>query len=275
MRTLLRRFSYLLRRDRYERELDAELQFHVEMKQQELEARGADRHDAGLAARRAVGNLPLANNRVRDVWIWPWLQDAMLDLRVTVRSFRRSPGFTAAVIVTLALGLGVNLLAFAASYGLLVRPLPYEDASRIVTLRVERTDGFSMAFRAREIDRWLTERRTPAAIAAYHATEATVRGVGDPMVLPVAFVTASFFDVTLAMRSIASSMVWGPTLQFTPTTSAPHSSSRCAKTSGGVPSRLLPSSSMVIWATMGLLETWRTPWTAASTSLRSEKVSRM
>ena len=71
---LLRRLRYLLQRDRHERELDDELRFHLEMKQQELQARGLDRAAAAATARRALGNLPLTRDHVRDVWIAPWLQ---------------------------------------------------------------------------------------------------------------------------------------------------------------------------------------------------------
>ena len=81
--------------------------------------------------------------------------------------------------------------------------------------------------------------------------------------------------VTAAMRSIVSSMCAGPMLQFTPTTSAPRRSSSGANCSGGVPSRLLPSSSIVICATMGKVEILRTAAMAAPISFRSRNVSRM
>ena len=67
MTRFLRRLCYLLQRDRRARELDDELSFHLEMKRQELESRGLDRAAAATAARRALGNLPLTRDRVRDV----------------------------------------------------------------------------------------------------------------------------------------------------------------------------------------------------------------
>ena len=67
MTRLLRRLRYLLQRDRHERELDAELRFHLEMKRQELESRGLDPAAAALRARHALGNLPLTRDHVRDV----------------------------------------------------------------------------------------------------------------------------------------------------------------------------------------------------------------
>ena len=80
MTRLLRRLRYLLRRDRHERELDDELRFHLDMKQQELEEIGVDRATAAATARRALGNLPLTRDNVRDVWIAPWLRSAAQDV---------------------------------------------------------------------------------------------------------------------------------------------------------------------------------------------------
>jgi hypothetical protein len=79
--------------------------------------------------------------------------------------------------------------------------------------------------------------------------------------------------VVCASRSIVSSIGAGPMLQFTPTTSAPRRSSSGANCSGGAPSRLLPSSSMVICATMGSAQTLRTAAMAAPISFRSRNVS--
>ena len=73
MRTFLRRVWYAIRCRRLEAELAGELEFHRLMKQQELEARGLDPDSAALEARRAIGNVLLAREHVRDVWIWPWL----------------------------------------------------------------------------------------------------------------------------------------------------------------------------------------------------------
>ena len=115
MTKLLRRLSYLLRRDRLEGELDEELRFHVEMKQRELEADGLEAAEAAKAARRGVGNVPLTRDRVRDVWIWPWLQEAIQDLRYTARTLVHNKSFATAVVVTLTLALSLACVMVSAA----------------------------------------------------------------------------------------------------------------------------------------------------------------
>ena len=102
MNRLLRRLCYLLRRDLHERDLDDELRFHLEMKRQELQARGLDGTAAAAAARRALGNLPLTRDHVRDVWIGPWLQGLIQDVRFAGRLLVKQRGFTLGVVLVLA-----------------------------------------------------------------------------------------------------------------------------------------------------------------------------
>ena len=91
-------------------------------------------------ARRKLGNATLIRERSRDVWGWRWLDDIGRDLRHAVRGLRRNPGFTATVVLVLALGIGANTAMFSIVYGMLIRELPYPDANRIVRVgRVSRS----------------------------------------------------------------------------------------------------------------------------------------
>ncbi|MCH7750467.1 MAG: ABC transporter permease [Acidobacteria bacterium] len=115
------------------------------------------------------------------------------DVRYAVRSLLRQPGFSAVTVVTLALGLGINTAVFAVAYGILWRPLPYPEPSRLVTVtNVNDGDGLGVDLAA--LPDWLTGFRT-VQIAGHHTQEQTVRGAGAPRVVHTTFVTVDFFEV--------------------------------------------------------------------------------
>lgn len=117
------------------------------------------------------------------------------DTRYAFRVIRKRPGFSALVIATLALGIGVNTTSVAVGYGLLVRPLPYDDPSRVVILNRTFIDGGDLGFSPFELQDWLPRLRTIETAAAYYRREVTVRAAGRSTVAAAAFVTDEFFDV--------------------------------------------------------------------------------
>lgn len=200
MTRLLRRLRYLLQRDRHERELDDELRFHLEMKQQDLESRGLNRAAAALAARRALGNLLLTRDLVRDVWIAPWL-GAIRDVRYGLRTLRRNPGFAAVAISTLSLGIGASAATLSIAEAVLIRPLPVHEQRNLSVLQgVDPAAGSARvpvpypAFKG-FVD---ASPRTLSAVAGvdYHgAATLPVRERGEGVNLKVALVTGNLFDV--------------------------------------------------------------------------------
>jgi putative ABC transport system permease protein len=135
MYTLLRRFTYLLRWRQNQADLAEELAFHREMKEQELQDRLAiDRVTTTAIARRELGSMALAMDRAYDVWVPTWLQGIGQDVRVAVRSFRRTPIVTIVALLTLALGIGANTAIFSFTKAILLAPLPYPNADRLVSL---------------------------------------------------------------------------------------------------------------------------------------------
>jgi predicted permease len=117
------------------------------------------------------------------------------DGRDAVRSMRKNPGFTAVAVVTLALGIGVNAASIAVAYGILLRPLPYVEPSRIVILNLLFADGGDLGFSPGVLQDWLPRLRTVEAAAGYYRREVTVRSGDQSTVVPAAFVTDRFFDV--------------------------------------------------------------------------------
>src|SRR5438270_5869687 len=117
---------------RRESDLERELRSHLELETKEQREAGLGSEEARYAARRAFGNSTLVRETVREVWGWASLERVWQDVRFAMRGMLRKPGVAVTALVMLALGTGANTSIFSVVSTVLLRPLPYKDADRLV-----------------------------------------------------------------------------------------------------------------------------------------------
>ncbi len=117
-------------------DLAEEMRLHLEEKTEQFMAEGMSRKEAEQAARRAFGNATVLEERSREVWQLPLVESLGTDLKLVLRRLRKSPGFAATVILTLAIGIGANTAVFSVVNSILFKPLPYPNAEQLVAVRL-------------------------------------------------------------------------------------------------------------------------------------------
>ena len=136
-----------LRRSRMESEMDAELRFHVEAHAEDLMRSGVARHEAMRRARLEFGGIERVKEEGREARGVRFLESLAQDLRYGARTLRKSPGFTAVAVFTLALGIAATTVMFSVVYNLLFDPFPYQGADRLVIIHIhdlkQNSDGGS------------------------------------------------------------------------------------------------------------------------------------
>jgi predicted permease len=132
--TIPLRLRSLLRRRQVELELDEELRYHLERQIEENIAKGMTPGEARYAALRAIGGIELRKEECRDMRHVRWIEDLVQDLRYGLRTLRKSPGFTAVAVLSIALGIGANTAIFSLLDPILLRLLPVKNPERLVVL---------------------------------------------------------------------------------------------------------------------------------------------
>jgi predicted permease len=205
LQRLTTRTRTLVLRGRTTREVDDELRFHIDREIAENIKRGMSPDAARTAALRAFGGVQRFKEEVRDEHGFALLDQLRQDLAYTARAALRSPGFTAIVVLTLALGVGATTAIFSVVRGVLLRELPFGAPDRLVRLWAANPTGNALraALSAPDFDDWRRLGTAFDRMAAYSTIPtglALVDG-GEPVRLRTAFVSDGFFS-TLGVSAL-------------------------------------------------------------------------
>jgi putative ABC transport system permease protein len=192
---LWRRLLFYVRRDRFDRELEEEMRFHLELKVEENRAAGISPEEARYAAQRQFGNQTLLREVSRDMWGFRLLETLAQDLRYGLRILLKGKGFTIVAVFTLALGIGANTAIFSVVNALLFRPLPYRNPDQLVWITEFYTQPVIEYVLASHFSAWSAENQTLAQIAAYAPDNLTLTGAGETERLDANHVSAQFFTL--------------------------------------------------------------------------------
>jgi predicted permease len=197
--------------NRQDDDLTEELRSHIEMAVQERMERGQSRAEAEAAVRREFGNELLVREATRQQWGWIWAEQMVQDLRFALRMLRRSPGFTAVAVLTLAIGIGANTAIFSVVDGVLLQPLPYPASNRVAKVFLHfspQNAPHGHMCQADFLD-WSAQNQSFEEVSVYANGLYNITGIGSPEQARGVSVTAGFFPVMRVLPLIGRTIVSG------------------------------------------------------------------
>ena len=177
-------------------DLDREMRDHIEADAQDNVARGMSEDAARVAAVRKFGNVARMKEDVRAVWIPGWLDQLRQDTRDAVRYVRRSPAFSLAIVVTLALGIGLSTAIYSVVNAVLLRPLAYAQPDRMVWLSTRAKDASRDSMNSLDFAVWQSQAASLEHMIAYDNVDATLVVGGEASRLRIVSASKGFWDVT-------------------------------------------------------------------------------
>lgn len=195
------RIRHLLQRDKAEGELEQELRFHRERELEKYRKSGLGEEEALRRLRMSFGGLDQVKEECQDAWGTRLLETLLQDLRYGSRVLRKSPGFTLIAILTLALGIGANTAIFSILYGILLRPLPYKDASRLIVLHETTPKVGTVSVSYPNFLDWRAQNTAFSEMAAVNSVGFNLSGIDQPENISGQAVSPNFLSM-LGMRPL-------------------------------------------------------------------------
>jgi putative ABC transport system permease protein len=198
-----RRIRSVRRRDALENGLDEEIRFHIDHQTEKNRRAGMSPAEARRQALLKFGGVERIKESTRDEIRPALLEDSVRDLRHGLRLLRRTPGFTVAALLTLSLGIGVNTVMFSVVNTLLLRPLPYQDPDRLVSIQTIEAVRRQLAFTAPpDFYTYRKDNRVLEQLDAYYFRPYNLAGETAPERILAMAVTGSMFT-TLGTQPFA------------------------------------------------------------------------
>ena len=197
VRSLFARIAGLFTKDTSDDDMRAEMEAHLEMEIAENVRRGMAPDEARRQAILASGGITQAAEAVRDQRGLPWIESVAADVKYAFRALRHARGFTAVVVLTLALGIGANTAIFSVVRGVLLKPLPHRDGDRLVYLRqsADFPGGANLAFSVPEVNDLRAGAKSLGSIAEYSSWSGVMVGKNDAVRVSIGLVTGNYFQV--------------------------------------------------------------------------------
>ena len=207
-RLQLARLAALFRRRKLEREVDDEIQAHLELAEQEAILAGLEPEEARQAARRNFGGIEQMKEDHRDHRSVRWIENLIRDFRYGMGSLVRDPGFAVVAIGLLALGIGANSAMFSIVDAVLLKPLPFSEPERMVRLWESTPTGHNGTTTLTFLD-WKRQDDLFEAVSVENSTKAALATGGDPVRVPGKLVSADYFQVFGVKPQLGRSFMHG------------------------------------------------------------------
>ncbi|MEO7999234.1 MAG: ABC transporter permease [Gemmatimonadaceae bacterium] len=194
MRALLQRMRGVFASDSADADTREEFESHLSMQVAEYEQRGMSHEEARRHALIDSGGLAMATEAVRERRGLPWIETLLADVRYGARALKHSPAYTIVAAITLALGIGANTAIFSVVNGVVLRPLPYAESDRLMSIKSGR-NGRNNEVSVPDFMDWREQARSFSAFAAGFSGATVLTGSGEPERLSQSRITSNTMDV--------------------------------------------------------------------------------